>query len=62
MRSASTNGQFNLSIDLGTKDMGTPADVATALRDVADVVERDALPHEGKIMRHGASVGDWQEV
>jgi hypothetical protein len=62
MRQTTTHGQFNLSIDLGTNGMGTPADVAHALRNVANIVERDTLPHEGQIVVHGQPVGDWEEV
>jgi hypothetical protein len=62
MTQTTAHGQFNLSIDLGTKGTGTSADVARALRDVAAVVERDALPHEGQILVHGHSVGDWDEI
>jgi hypothetical protein len=62
MRQTTTQGQFNLSIDLGTRGMGTPADVAHALRNVANVVERDTLPHEGQIVVQGHAVGDWEEV
>jgi hypothetical protein len=62
MRQTTASGQFNLSIDLGTKGMGTSADVAHALRDVAKVVERDAVPHQGQILVHGRAVGDWEEV
>ena len=53
--------KFTLTIELGNDAMQTPEDVAGALREVADDVERTSMPQDGHRVRdyNGNTVGRW---
>ena len=52
-------GTFRLGIELGNDAMQTPEDVADALRDIADRIERGDLTGGGIRDENGNTVGSW---
>jgi hypothetical protein len=53
-------GGLTLNIETGNAAMLTPADVAGALRDVADKIEHSGYHDEGRVRdENGNTVGSW---